>query len=267
MNDWLAGVDENDEEHFTAQALLNYQLGARGLTPDDLRVEPRLLITFQSHIYRHALAATGAAENQHWNRLHNYLFLAHGRYREMPVSIARVPVGAPAAVITLESLIIGGARAAIAVGSAGSLQEYAPLGAAVLPTAAIREEGTSYHYRPPGEPALPDAAAVTALRDACTAHGVLPHEGVVWTTDAPFRELTSKVRRLATEGVVAVDMEASALFIVGAARRLRIASLFIVSDELFHPWNPGFFDRSYRDASVRITESALEALVRIEVSG
>jgi uridine phosphorylase len=266
VNDWLAGVEENDEEHFTAQALLNYQLNARGLTLDDLRVQPRLLITFQPHIYRHALAVTSAAENEHWNRLHNHLLLAHGRYRDTPVSIARLPVGAPAAVMTLESLVIGGARAAIAVGSAGSLQEEAPLGAAVLPTAAIREEGTSYHYRPPGEPALPDASAVTALRDACAAHGVIPHEGAVWTTDAPFRELTSKVRRLAAEGVVAVDMEASALFVVGATRGLRVGSLFIISDELFHPWNPGFFDRSYRDASARITESALDALARLEIT-
>ncbi|MGD9892186.1 MAG: phosphorylase, partial [Dehalococcoidia bacterium] len=142
------------------------------------------------------------------------------------------------------------------------LQEYAPLGAAVLPTSAIREEGTSYHYQRPDIEARPDAALVDALRDACVQRGVIAHEGRIWTTDAPYREMTSKVRRLAAQGVVAVDMEASALYIVGAMRGLRVASLFIVSDELFHPWRPGFYDRSFRDSAMRIAECALDAVVQ-----
>jgi uridine phosphorylase len=83
-------------------------------------------------------------------------------------------------------MVIGGARSIVAVGSAGSLLEHAPLGAAVLPTSAIREEGTSYHYRQPDVEALPDAALVDTLRDACVRHGVIAHEGRVWTTDAPL---------------------------------------------------------------------------------
>jgi purine-nucleoside phosphorylase len=74
--------------------------------------------------------------------------------------------------------------------------------------------------------------------------------------------MTSKVRRMAAQGVVAVDMEASAFYIVGAMRGLRVASLFIVSDELFHPWRPGFFDRSFRDSAMQIAECALDAVVQ-----
>ncbi|MGE0543146.1 MAG: nucleoside phosphorylase [Dehalococcoidia bacterium] len=263
MIDWLEDVAEDDEEHFTAHAFLNYQLQARGLTLADLDVGPRLVVTFQPFIYAHLLRLTGASESEAWKKLRSDRPpLARGRFRDTDVAVIRFPVGAPAAIASLEEMVIGGARSIVAVGSAGSLQEYAPLGAAVLPTSAIREEGTSYHYQRPDIEARPDAALVDALRDACVQRGVIAHEGRIWTTDAPYREMTSKVRRLAAQGVVAVDMEASALYIVGAMRGLRVASLFIVSDELFHPWRPGFYDRSFRDSAMRIAECALDAVVQ-----
>jgi uridine phosphorylase len=259
--DWLAGVSDADEEHFTAQAFLNYQLGSRGMTPADLHVGPRVVATFQRFIYAELVRAAGATPCEPWNRISDRLPLAHGRFRDTDVTVVQLPIGAPAAVTQLEHLIVGGARSLVALGAAGSLQEYAPLGSAVLPTGAIREEGTSYHYQPPEVEARPAPALVAALRDACRGHGVIAHEGEVWTTDAPYRELTSKVRRMADRGVVAVDMEASALYLVGAMRGLNVGSLFIVSDELFHPWRPGFFDRSYRDAAARLVQCALQAAV------
>jgi uridine phosphorylase len=263
---WLVDVPEDDEEHFTARAFLNYTLGSRGLTMADLAVPPVVLATFQPHTYAHLLHAIGGEEHDLWRRLRR-LPLAQGAFDGKPLALVLLPVGAPAAVMYLEELAIGGAQTVLSVGSAGSLQEHIPLGSAVLPARAVREEGTSYHYRPPEFEARPDAAAVAALRDACRARGIIPHEGLVWTTDAVFRELTSKVRRMAAAGVLAVDMEASALFIVGAVRGLRVASLFFISDELFHPWSPGFFDRRYREASLTLAECALTAAVGLAGDG
>jgi len=263
---WLADVPEDDEEHFTARAFLNYTLGSRGLTMADLAVAPVVLATFQPHVYAHLSRALGAEEHDLWRRLRR-LPLAHGAHDGRPLSVVMLPVGAPAAVMYLEEMAIGGAHTVVAVGSAGSLQEHIPLGAAVLPERAIREEGTSYHYRPPEFEAQPDQSVLSALRDACRARGIIPHEGPVWTTDAVFRELTSKVRRMAAAGILAVDMEASALFTVGAVRGVRVASLFFISDELFHPWAPGFFDRRYREASVAVAECALAAAVALAGAG
>jgi len=255
---WLAGVPDDDEEHFTATAFLNYHLASRGLKVADLAVRPSVVVAFQPYTYRHLVQAAHGEEVEAWSALNRFP-LAQGTFDGVPLSIAQLPVGAPAAVMYLEHLAFGGAKTVIAVGSAGSLQEYAPLGAAVLPLSALREEGTSHHYQPAAVEALPDPDCVASLRTACAARGVLAHEGQVWTTDAPYRELTSKVRRLAAGGVVAVDMEASALFIVGAMRALRVGSLFVISDELFHPWAPGFFDRRFREAGNRLAECALAA--------
>ena len=264
--DWLADIPENDAEHFTASAFVNYMLNSRGLTLADVGVRPTVIVTFQPYIYQHLVRVTQAEEPPVWGQL-NRLPLAHGRFGGREVSINQLPVGAPAAVINLEVLAVGGARDVMAVGAAGSLQEYAPIGAAVLPTSALREEGTSYHYRPPDVPATPDPELVAALRAACGERGLIAHEGPIWTTDAPFRELTSKVRRMAANGIIAVDMEASALYIVGAVRGMRVASLFVVSDELFHPWAPGFFNRTYRNAANTIAECALAAAVRMGERG
>lgn len=260
--DWLPDSAESDAEHFTAQAFLAYQLQSRGITAADLGVRGAVVVAFQPYIYTTLVRVAGAVQSEAWDRI-NRLPIAHGAHHGVPVSIAQLPVGAPAAVMYLESLIVGGATTIIAVGAAGSLTDRAPIGAAVIPTDALREEGTSFHYQPAAAMARPDPAALAAVRGACAVGGVAAIEGRVWTTDAPYRELTSKVERYARAGVVAVDMEASALFIVAAMRGVRLASLFVVSDELFHPWTPAFFDRSYRVAADRIAGCALEAATRL----
>jgi len=161
--DWLSDDAEDAEEHFTAEAFLHYQLGSRGLTLADLDVQPDVVATFQTFIYAHLVSTCGAEETRPRGTLTD-LEIAHGRHAGRDLSVVRLPIGAPAAVAQLELLATAGARTLVAVGAAGSLQERAPVGACVLPTSAIREEGTSYHYRPPDVAALPDKGLVQALR-------------------------------------------------------------------------------------------------------
>ncbi len=238
-------ADHRDEEHFTAQAALNYFLSSRGLTLADLSVNPVVIGAFQPAMHRALLSLTEAETvRAHWVEPLR-VPLAHGRAGGLPVSVILFPVGAPWTVLICEQLIEVGARAIIATGAAGSLQPFAPVGSLVVPTAAIREEGTSYHYAPPEVDALPSPALAEALAEGCREHGVEPHRGLNWTTDAPFREMRGKVERFKARGVVSVDMEASAMFVLGHHRSAEVASLFIVSDELFHPWRPAFSDPAY----------------------
>ena len=97
--------------------------------------------------------------------------------------------------------------------------------------------------------------------DGCRQRGVEPHIGLNWTTDAPFREMRGKVERFSARGVVSVDMEASAMFVLGQLRGVEVASLFIVSDELFHPWRPAFADEGY------LRSVALAAEIAVDVGG
>lgn len=260
MFDWTKNVAGHDHVDRTPQAFLRFQLETHGLSDADVRVAPRVVATYQTYLYADLTRLTGASRSDGWRRLVDEVPVAHGRYQDVDVTVIRFPIGAPAAVSFLEQVAVCGARSLVSVGTAGGLRRDVRNGAAVLPTRAIRQEGSSYHYRPPEVEARPDPDLLTCLRDACSRRGVTVREGTVWTTDAPFRETMSDVRRLAGRDAIAVDMEASALFVVGAMRSLRVASLFIVSDELFHPWIPARIDGPYLESAARLAGSCLDGL-------
>jgi purine-nucleoside phosphorylase len=98
------------------------------------------------------------------------------------------------------------------------------------------------------------------LADALSRKGCSFHQGKVWTTDAIFRETEDKVLAYAREGILAVDMEISALFTVGLFRGVHVAGLLAVSDELGSlRWRPGFSTLAFRQARISAVEVILEA--------
>src|SRR5438034_3046058 len=103
-------------------------------------------------------------------------------------------VGAPLAAAFLEELIARGIAAAVACGGAGILVPDVALGHVVVPTAAIRDEGTSYHYLPASREVEPSEVAVKAIVATLKRHGVPFVTGKTWTTDALYRETRSKVQ-------------------------------------------------------------------------
>jgi len=106
---------------------------------------------------------------------------------------------------------------------------------------AISEEGTSPLYIPNEDRFAPSARLSARLVSTLEKEGVHPRTATCWTTDAFFRETPAKARRFREEGASVVDMEASALFAVAACRGIELASVFVVSDELFDgKWKPGF---------------------------
>lgn len=124
----------------------------------------------------------------------------------------------------MEELIASGAHRFLFAGVAGSLQPALPIGALALATSAIREDGTSYHYLPPDRVPRSSGVLTQRLRDAAGAAGARGQalaEGPVWTTDAVYRETSTKVARYAAQGAVAVEMEAAALFAVARCAGLR----------------------------------------------
>lgn len=205
-----------------------------------LRLPARVLFVFGSSFYE-----TGAkafrAKPADWNRR-----VSLGRAGRRAVAVVRSSIGAPASVIDLEEAIALGARTILTFGSCGSLVQDLPLGATVLPTAAVSDEGTSRHYGGPRW-ARPDEALVQRLRASLRRRSLAFREGAVWSTDAVYRESRARAHALARQNVVGVEMEASALFTIGRYRRARVASLLVVSDELAGgSWKPGFESSAFR---------------------
>ena len=103
-------------------------------------------------------------------------------------------------------------------GGAGAIVPGLALGHVVVPTAAVRDEGTSYHYCAPAREIEADPRTVQVGREVLEERGVPHLLGKTWTTDAPFRETAAAIGRRRDEGCVTVEMEASAFMAVAQFR-------------------------------------------------
>jgi hypothetical protein len=160
-------------------------------------------------------------------------------------------VGAPYAVMVLETLIAWGASRFVFAGWCGTVSPKLKIGDLLVPDAALIDEGTSSHYMfeavQPGHRCLPSADISGAIERALAGAGAAFRKGPVWSTDGIFREPPSQVCRFRDQGAMAVEMEVSALFTVGAYRRVSIGAALVVSDDLSElQWVPGFRDPRFQ---------------------
>ncbi len=153
-------------------------------------------------------------------------------YRKRRIAIFHAGAGAPMAAGLLEGAIAHGARVVIACGGAGAVDPAIPLGQIIVPTAAIRDEGTSYHYLPPSREVAADPRGIEILREVLESQGTPYLSGKTWTTDAVFRETRGKIQARRTEGAIVVEMEAAALFAIGAFRNVLVAELLYAGDNV-----------------------------------
>jgi len=102
----------------------------------------------------------------------------------------------------------------------------------VLIERALRDEGTSYHYLPPSDYAEIDPAIRDRLQDALAAQPEPVHVGASWTTDAPFRETPTAIEAARREEVLAVEMEAAALYAFSKARQKPVVCFAHVTNQM-----------------------------------
>jgi uridine phosphorylase len=161
---------------------------------------------------------------------HPVYLLDVGEGRE--VALFHPGVGAPLAAGLLEEVIALGGRMFVACGGAGALDRDLALGHVIVPTSAVRDEGTSYHYLPPGQEARPTPRALAAVEQTLQEHGVPYRTAATWTTDAIFRETPGKIQLRRSQGCVTVEMEAATFFAVAEYRGVAIAQILYSGDDL-----------------------------------
>jgi uridine phosphorylase len=145
------------------------------------------------------------------------------------------------AALSLEKLIALGAKRVILFGWCGAISKILHVGDTVVPAEALSGEGTSRYYATDGESG-PDLNFSTQIAKVFDDNTFRIHRGCVWSTDAVYREDRRMLKQLCLEkGVVAVDMEFSALCAVARFRKIQFAAVLTVSDELWgESWRPGF---------------------------
>ncbi|HBF42564.1 MAG TPA: hypothetical protein DDW42_02825 [Desulfobacteraceae bacterium] len=187
------------------------------------------------------LVQEAEAEQVSFNDI-NFYHLYQKRDGNRPLLTLSGPfLGAPHAVIAMEKLIVLGAKRIWVLGWCGSLQRNLRTGHIIIPSTAIPEEGTSGHYSISDQSPQSDARLNSMLEESLRQRNLPFSTGSVWTTDALYRETSEKVKAYQDQGVLAVEMEISALMTVSLYRSTAMAGLLVVSDELFDlKWRPGF---------------------------
>ena len=141
-------------------------------------------------------------------------------------------VGAPLAAGLLEEAIACGCRKFIVCGGCGVLAQDIAVGHLIVVSSAVRDEGTSYHYLPPGREVQADRSGVEALEATLQRQGVPYLIGKTWTTDAPYRETPQKIAARKNEGCLTVEMEAASLMAVAHFRKVTLGQVLYGGDDL-----------------------------------
>lgn len=232
----MAHLQEDDRGHFHLP-LTEYDDAPRAFIEPSEHIVRRdvpeaCVITFFGDVCDRLVERRGArvlVENRWEDGPHPLLEVEHEGQR---LAVLRSGVGAPLAGGLLEEVIAVGCRSFIVCGGAGSLHEDLTLGHFVVVSAALRDEGTSFHYLPPGRQIEADVEARRTLEAVLTNLQAPFVSGLTWTTDAPYRETPDKIAARRDEGCLTVEMEAAALAAVARFRDVRLAQVVYCGDDL-----------------------------------
>jgi uridine phosphorylase len=210
-----------------------------GISVKDIVIAPLLIVSWMKPAVERIARLLDCKPCKHW--LYGDACPAHtGSVDGRAVSVGLLRVGAPATVMMLEEFIACGARTIIGLGYAGSLQPSLPIGSIIIPTECVSNEGTSAHYVDDPSHAKASRELVDGISRLAKERGTPVRAGRSWTTDAPYKEFMHDIERHQRDGVLGVDMETSAMYALAAHRKIRAANVLVVSDELWHDWNPAF---------------------------
>lgn len=171
-----------------------------------------------------------------------------------PAGIVGCAVGAPFAVLIAEELFACGCRMLISLTSAGQIDPAGEPPYFVVIDRALRDEGTSYHYAPPGSFAEADPRVVETTAKAVTDAGLHAYVGPTWTTDAPFRETAEAIAAARANNVLAVEMEAAALYAFAGRSKKTVLCLAHVTNTM------GLAERDFEKGEADGTADALAIL-------
>lgn len=195
-----------------------------------VNVPPVCLLDPDGDVVRH-LRRTGSSKPfEGWPCYHTELDVFPLAGRE--VGIVGRAVGASFAVLVAEELFASGCRLLISLTSAGQIVASGAPPYFIIIDRALRDEGTSYHYSTPAEYANACPRLLAAATEALKHGGPRTIVGSSWTTDAPFRETSEAIQAAADKGILAVEMEAAALYAFAAARGFKIICLAHVTNTM-----------------------------------
>ena len=213
---------------FTPESLLREARRQKDLTaasvPDICVLDP------DGDIVRHLRAAGRAERHPGWACYHTNLYVFDDEGQEY--GIVGCAVGAAFAVLIAEELFASGCRLLVSMTSAGQILPVQPPPYFIIIDRALRDEGTSYHYLPPSDYSQANPQLSQLAHQALATAGISVQVGATWTTDAPFRETQEAINAASKAGILAVEMEAAALYAFAEARSRPVLCFAHVTNQM-----------------------------------
>ncbi|MBW2199882.1 MAG: nucleoside phosphorylase [Deltaproteobacteria bacterium] len=154
------------------------------------------------------------------------------QYGEIEFGIIGYAVGSSFSVLIAEELFASGCQLLISMSSAGQIVKKRKPPYFILIQKALRDEGTSYHYLPPSDYSSINQDIHNKLPGVLASLSLPIYRGVTWTTDAPFRETASSIEHFGSLGILAVEMEAAALYAFAEAREKPVICFAHVTNQM-----------------------------------
>ena len=188
------------------------------------------------------------------------------QYKGHRFALYKARLGAPACVGSFEDLIPMGAKRIILLGNCGVLDKSIEDCGIIIPTRAIRDEGTSYHYAPASDYIDVNKKYIPEFIEVLNECGYPYVTGTTWTTDAFYRETRDKVAKRKQMGAICVEMECSAMQAMCDFRGVEFFQFLYAGDNLDHStWDPRSLSGTARlDDKEKIAMLAFELAVKIE---
>ncbi len=171
-------------------------------------------------------------QSVHLINSHREYVVFQGQYEGRVVTVCSHGIGAAGAAIAFEELIVAGAQQLIRVGTCGGLQASIQSGDLIIATAAVDATGYGRQTVPDGFPAVAAMDLSIGLRRSARALSIEAYEGIVLSCDNFYAGVTTlftpDYQMMSKATVLAVEMECSALFVVGSLRRIQTAAILAV---------------------------------------
>jgi uridine phosphorylase len=213
---------------FTPENLLRQARRQKRLP--DIAVPDICILDPDGDIVRNLCAAERARRHGGWACYHTELYVFRRDGHEY--GIVGCAVGAAFAVLIAEELFASYCRLLVSITSAGQIAPVQATPYFVVIDRALRDEGTSYHYLPASEYSEGDVNVTELARGALSTAGMSVRVGASWTTDAPFRETEEAIATALRGGILAVEMEAAALYAFAKARGRSVVCFAHVTNQM-----------------------------------
>ncbi|MBE0454379.1 MAG: nucleoside phosphorylase [Roseovarius sp.] len=248
----LRDKDHGAPSAFTPESLLREaqrQKGAECVTVPEI-----CLLDPDGDIVRRLCAQGRARRHAGWVCYHTEMWVFD--LEGYQIGVVGCAVGASFAVLVAEEMFASGCRLLISITSSGQITSQGAPPFFIVIDRAWRDEGTSYHYLPPSDWCAAPHGLLQRLHGAFdTGPRVLT--GATWTTDAPFRETETAIAAARARGILAVEMEAAALYAFATARGRDVICLAHVTNQM------GTIEGDFEKGDANGTADALLLLLQV----